>query len=457
MIEIDFSSGTLEVRCDNEAAIVQGIPNCKWDVRTNCFRLPAYRYHNLITAFFRLGVEYVDRARDYQELELPTKWDQTPFDYQEEAIEAWVQMRRRGYIALPTGTGKSFVAILAISSAQRSTIIVVPTIDLMHQWYDTLKTYFPDTPVGLIGGGYHEPETLTVTTYDSAYLRLDTLGNKFGLIVFDECHHLPGPTYSLAAEFSLAPYRLGLSATPERMDGGHNLLDRLIGPCAFRKDIREMAGDYLAEYEVIQLQARLSSEESKEYQKNRDIYIDFLRKKQIRMGGQGWNQFIQLSSRSAEGRRAFLAYRRQKDIAQAADVKLKKLEYLIKKHAQQRILIFTHDNLTAYTISRQFLVPVITHQTKSKERRDILLMFNEGTYGVLVTSKVLNEGVNIPAANIGIILSGSASIREHVQRLGRILRKHKEKKAILYEIVTEGTSEEYTSQRRRNHEAYKRE
>ena len=99
-------------------------------------------------------------------------------------------------------------------------------------------------------------------------------------------------------------------------------------------------------------------------------------------------------------------------------------------------------------------MPAITHQTKVKERHELLQAFNDGTFPFLVTSKVLNEGVDIPAANVGIVLSGSGSVREHVQRLGRILRRAENKRAVLYEVVAEDTAEEFTSTRRRKHSAY---
>ena len=127
---------------------------------------------------------------------------------------------------------------------------------------------------------------------------------------------------------------------------------------------------------------------------------------------------------------------------------------MLDRHSGDRVIIFTHDNATVYTIARQFLVPVITHQTKTKERREVLVRFNSGAYPIVATSKVLNEGVNIPEANVAIILSGSGSVREHVQRLGRILRKSGNKEAILYEVITRGTVEEFTSNRRRQHSAY---
>jgi superfamily II DNA or RNA helicase len=174
------------------------------------------------------------------------------------------------------------------------------------------------------------------------------------------------------------------------------------------------------------------------------------------MGGpHGWQRFIQETSRSAEGRAAFQAYREQKRLAQAAPAKLEVLERLLAHHRDDRVLIFTADNATVYQIARRCLVPAITHQTRIKERKKILERFHSGEYPILVTSQVLNEGVDIPAAGVGIVLSGTGSVREHVQRLGRLLRKYGEKQALLYEVITRGTAEEFTSERRRQHHAYR--
>ena len=109
----------------------------------------------------------------------------------------------RGTVVLPTGTGKTHLANLCIERAGRPTLVITPTIDLMNQWYDELVLSF-GVEVGLLGGGYYDIRPLTVTTYDSAYMNMDRIGDKFGLIVFDECHHLPGPTYGLAATCALA-------------------------------------------------------------------------------------------------------------------------------------------------------------------------------------------------------------------------------------------------------------
>ena len=138
----------------------------------------------------------------------------------------------------------------------------------------------------------------------------------------------------------------------------------------------------------------------------------------------------------------------------ALETKRRLLEKLLARHGEDRVLIFTNDNETVYRISRDFLIPAITHQTKVKERHETLGRFNAGDYPFLVTSKVLNEGVDVPAANIAIVLSGSGTVREHVQRLGRILRPAAGKTATLYEVVARETGEEFVSTRRRRHSAY---
>jgi superfamily II DNA or RNA helicase len=84
----------------------------------------------------------------------------------------------------------------------------------------------------------------------------------------------------------------------------------------------------------------------------------------------------------------------------------------------------------------------------------MLAAFRGGELPVLVTSKVLNEGIDVPEAGVGVVVSGSGSVREHVQRLGRLLRPAAGKVAVLYEIVSAGTAEAYTSERRQRHAAF---
>jgi len=454
-IELDFDRGSLLVRSTPARLDASELPGCVPDDRVGAHRAPAHRYREIVTALARREIPFRDAARAYRELDLCLQLERQPFPHQEAAVDAWWKSSGRGVVVLPTGAGKTFVAELAMVRARRSTLVVTPTLDLMQQWYGVLGGDF-GLEVGLLGGGYHEPRDVTVATYDSAYLHVERLGNRFGFVVFDECHHLPSPSYLLAAESSLAPYRLGLTATLEREDGEERRLDAIVGPVVFRQEIRELAGRYLAEYETVTLRVRLPDEERERYLRAREIYRGFLRKHDLRVGTpRGWGLFLALSSQSEEGRRAFLAYREQKTVAQASGAKIRALEHLLARHRGDRVIVFTSDNETVYRISRRFLIPAITHQTKVKERHAVLQAFNRGELPFLVTSKVLNEGVDVPEASVGVVLSGSGSVREHVQRLGRILRRREGKRATLYEIVAEDTAEEFTSERRRNHSAYR--
>ena len=444
-LKLKYEAGTLilEGAKENDSAPKAFV----WDKRTRQFRSPAYKYREIIKEFIRTKTAYEDFAKRYDQFAFKQKFHVAPRPYQTASIEAWRANERCGVVVLPTGAGKTHVATMAIEMCGRQTLVVVPTIDLMNQWYDLLISTF-DAEIGLIGGGFFEVGAITVTTYASAFRHQERLGNQFGLVIFDECHHLPSEGFKYAAEFALAPFRLGLSATPERGDEGDELLQEIVGEFVYRLEAQELAGEYLADYVVERIEVELSDAERREYERERLIYTDFKRRKNLPYGQEGWRMFLIHSAKSEDGRRAMKAYRNQKNIALGTDSKLRVLQDLLIRHKSDRTLIFTHENAMVYQISQDYLIPAITHETNVKERKFWLDAFNKGDVLALCTSKVLNEGVNVPEASVAIILSGSGSSREHIQRLGRILRKKADKQAILYEVVTRNTSEEYTSQKR---------
>ncbi|KAM3115157.1 DEAD/DEAH box helicase family protein [Phormidesmis sp. 146-33] len=427
-----------------------------WDDRVEKFRIPAHQYRNLVLAMRAEGTELDDKARAFAEVKMVTSLEMEPYPHQQEALDAWRSAGRMGVVVLPTAAGKTYLAQLAMQATQRSTLVMVPTLDLMHQWYAHLVAAFPDVEVGLLGGGSRDRTPILVSTYDSAAINAETLGNQYALLVFDECHHLPSDFNRVIAEYAIAPYRLGLTATPERTDGKHADLQSLIGAEIYRKTAEELSGSALAKHKATQIKVKLSQQERERYDRLIQIRNAFLKEANIYLSSaQGWQRFVQASARSKAGRKAMLAHREAKAIAFGTEGKLRVLADLLAQHHPERTLIFTDDNATVYRVSQEFLIPAITHQTPVKERHEILTRFKQGDYKTLVASRVLNEGVDVPEASVAIVLSGTASTREYIQRLGRILRKGKDptKLALLYEVVAEDTTEENVSRRRKGETA----
>ncbi len=453
MITLRFADGTLVI--EGAAAAATGLASwCVEDARIAAHRAKALHYAAILRHLHQAKLPYDDQARAYDEVALHERAPRPLRAYQQAALDAWIASRRRGVVVLPTGAGKSYVALRAMIACARSTLILAPTIDLVEQWVADLSARL-GTDIGQYGGGEKRLLPVTVATYDSAVLFMPFHGHRFGLLVCDECHHLPAQATSAAMEMCLAPFRLGLTATPERLDGGHMKLAELVGPEVHRVHIHELEGSFLANYDTEVVEVALDADEQAAYSANRGEYIAFIRRMGIDFSAKdGWARFITAAARDSEGRAAMRAYREQKRLSRASRAKLRTVWDLLRRHAGERALVFTEDNGTAYEIGRRFVLPVLTHHTKPAERRGMLDGFRQGRLPVLVTSKVLNEGVDVPEAAIGIVVSGSGSVREHVQRLGRILRPGRDKRAVLYEILSAGTGETYTSERRQRHAAF---
>jgi superfamily II DNA or RNA helicase len=375
-----------------------------------------------------------------------------PRPYQEEALVNWLAEGSRGVVVLPTGAGKTFVAALAIAETGLKTLAVVPTIDLLLQWRTALAAALSldADEIGVFGGGEKELKPITIITYDSAALYPREL-RHFGLLIFDECHHLPAPTYRLIAESAFTPLRLGLSATPERGDMAHADLDELIGPEVYRRSPSELTeGRYLAQYEERRIDVVLSDEDEARYSEQRRIYRSFLQRRRIviRSPEDFQQKLIYMSARDPEARAAMLAWREARNIAMNAPAKYEEIEQLLRVHADDLVILFSEYNYVVDEISRRFCVPAITYKTPAEERRVILERFRAGQYTKLATGRVLNEGVDVPDCRVAIIVSGNSTKREYIQRLGRVLRP-KEGQALLYELVTSGTTEEEVAKRRR--------
>ncbi len=387
----------------------------------------------------------------WQRLALALHDQREPHAYQHEALIAWEKAGRRGSVVLPTGAGKTFLAVRAIQQVQASTLVIVPTIDILHMWYYRLSQAF-QTEIGVYYSGEKLVRPLTVTTYSSAGDLIAEQGNAFKFLIADEVHHLPARTWGEAALMAPSPYRLGLTATyPEEHEqtNGRWRVDELIGPLVYVLGIEQLIGEQLAEYRTLRIRVNLTTDERAAYDAAHAIYIRFFYQLRKSHGPSWLFELMRLSSFDGEARQALLARQTLLRLLANCQEKFTVLDNLLHEFADQRVLVFTESNDVAYRISCEYLVPCITHETGAAERKQILEGFQAGTYRVITTSKVLNEGVDIPEAKVAIVLGGGSGNREYVQRLGRILRKKEQLQATLIEVLVRNTLEEGKVQRRR--------
>jgi superfamily II DNA or RNA helicase len=442
---LTFEDGTIRVA---EPPPDLELPFLETDPRSGTARAPAHRYAALRDVLDGRGDAYDDRVATWDPLSLSTTYDLR--EYQRAALDAWQAADGRGCVELPTGAGKTVVAIAAMVARGVPTLVVVPTLDLLDQWRRELAGEF-DAEIGQFGGGRQEAAPITVSTYDSAYLRADEVGGDFGLAVFDEVHHLGGEGYRDVARLLAAPARLGLTATFERPDGAHETVADLVGPRVYALDVDDLAGDHLAPYDIRRIEVSLSDAERERYEAAQETFVDYLRTSNLDMrSGSDYRKLVMRSGNDPRAREALLAKQRARRVMMNADAKVDALASILDRHREDRVIVFTAHTDLVYRLSDRFLVPAITNETGTAERREILDRFREGTYSRVVTANVLDEGVDVPDANVGVVLSGSGSEREFTQRLGRILRpKADGGRALLYEVVTEETTEENVADRRR--------
>ncbi len=435
------------------------VPYSTWDGRVGAFRAQALYYREIVEFLRKSDLSAImDGVQDHPPCPDLKCGGIAMRAYQKKALDSWDKAGRRGVIVLPTGAGKTVIGMKAIELVNQPAIVVVPTLDLLEQWRRRVQEEF-GIEVGVFGGGENKVGAVTVSTYDSAFIRAGELGNRFDLVIFDETHHLPGESFRQIAEMFTAPYRMGLTATYERDDMLHAELPRLVGGVVFRLEPEDLAGRYLSRYGLERINVDLTPGEKEEYDRNYRVFTDYLDKNRVWIRTPvDFRKFIMRTSRDPEARRALLARNKALNIAFNSEAKLERLEDILRSNPDERILVFTQHNDLVYRISRRFLLPFITHTTAKEERYEVLKGFREGRFRAVVTSKVLDEGIDVPEASVGVIVSGTGSSREFVQRLGRLLRKSEGKgKARLIELVSNETSETRTSSRRRKGRGERRE
>lgn len=449
-----FSGGTLllERVARRQVSAVSGAMPWVWDPRAGVWRCDALEYASVLERLRAACGRVEDEVPAWQSVRWPRVKLHALRPDQQAAMDAWMAARR-GLIVMPTGTGKTEVALTIMAQTAVSTLVVAPVRDLMYQWHRRILAGL-GYDAGIIGDNVFSVRPVSVTTYDSACIHMEKFGNQFGLVVFDECHHLPGQVRRDAARMSAAPMRLGLTATPERSDGCHADLDWLIGPLVHQIPISAAKGSTLADYDVVRIPVHLSPEEQARYDQLSSEVRRYLIQRRKDDPGFRWEDLCAETGRTPEARRAVLAYHAKKAIEDRAEEKLRVLEDLFRLHVGEPCLVFAGSNAMARDVSRRFLIPCLLNHCRKKERLEVLQGLADGVYPALVANQVLDEGVDLPEVKAAIVIGGTSSSRQAKQRLGRVLRKHGGTRAVLYEVVCADTNEEARSRRRRASDAY---
>jgi superfamily II DNA or RNA helicase len=395
-----------------------------------------------------LGIEVSDDVRKPARRS-PYGWTAPELrPYQEAALAAWHRAGQRGTIVLPTGSGKTRLAIAALARDGRRALCLVPTLVLVEQWCKEIARHH-DGEVGWYGGGIRRLAPVTVSTFASAERHMERLGSYFDLLVVDEAHNVLGGPVSDALEMSIASARLGLTATPPRDPQSLARLTARVGPVVFELAIGDLAGSFLAHFDLVTLVLDLSAPERTQYEQEMRVFREAMARFRATAPDGAWVDFVRSASRSADGRRALACFRQAKKLLSYTAAKREVLAELLGRHADARVLVFTSDNETAYQVARERLIMPITCDIVRREREAALEKFRTGALRALVSARVLNEGVDLPDADVAIVVGGSLGEREHVQRIGRLLRPVPGKRAIVYELVARATMEVTHAKKRR--------
>ncbi|HET9489319.1 MAG TPA: DEAD/DEAH box helicase family protein [Methylomirabilota bacterium] len=449
---LSFDRGSLRL---DAPATVQVPPYFVWDERVSAWRTAAVNHFRICEDAATYRLPLADQApRFFPAPSLKTALPPLRPD-QQMAIEAWEQAGGRGVIVKPTGTGKTEIALSIVARHQTPTLVVAPLRDLMYQWQRRIKQGL-GFDAGVLGDGRQEVWPITVTTYDSAWIHMKDIGNRFRLIVYDEVHHLPGPVQHESALDCLAPLRLGLSATPWRADGRDAMLAELVGPIVYQEDLAQARGHTVADYVIVRVPIYLTEEEQAEFDELSRSIRHYVAACRLEEGSFDWRDMARRSRADPQAREILRRWRRKLAIVNRSAEKLRVLEDVFRLHPDEPVIVFTASNRMALDVSARFLIPALTAHSDKHERNRVLDAFAAGRIKALAACEVLNEGWDAPAVKVGVVLGGEKGVREAVQRLGRLLRRSGDRTARLYEVVVQETPDVARARRRGTVDAYRR-
>ncbi len=455
LANLEFQSGTLVLDRWTAAQIQHYFPEgfWKWDDRTDSWRTQASYYSRISEVLQSHSVGTVDLVPQWQTVNWPSVSLHAMRDEQNAAVEKWFE-KKEGILVMPTGTGKTEVALHILEKLRCSALIVSPIRDLMYQWQQRIHRGL-GYDAGVIGDSILNRKPVSVTTYESASIHMPRLGNYFQCIVFDECHHLRGSFREDASRMCAAPYRLGLTATLDGTLSIRGSLTELIGPVVYELKLDDVRGGSLADYDVYRIAVELNVQERARYQELGKMIQEYVFRRGQTEEGFTWQKLCSESRTDGEAHAVLLGHRERQAIEDKAAAKFRVIEDLLHLHQGTPMVIFAGSNAMAREVSTRLLIPCLLSHCGKKERRNYLDGLRDGTYNAIVANQILDEGVDIPSVKVAVVIGGMASTRQATQRLGRVLRKQGNERAILYEVVCQETQEVDRSRKRRRSDAYK--
>lgn len=403
------------------------------------------------------------------------------YSWQVDALDAWTAQHRRGVVEAVTGTGKTMIGLRAtIDELGRGgqAVILVPTRELLHQWTRALEPVVPaGTRIGLLGDGHRDSlgqRDVLVAIVNSAAAAARDLDlcprRPGGLLVGDECHRY-GSERNRLALVEHFPHRLGLSATFERADDGHlTWLEPFFGPTCFTMDFRRAIDDGVtARFLVALAGVQLDPAEYGLYEELSDL-MSASRAKLINryhVPAEPIGAFLEAvgalarhgDDDAATVARSYLwAMSDRRRLLAETPAKRRLLHDLIPAlRASDRAIVFTQSIAAAVDaatiIAGHGVAAAAIHSgLPAAERRDVLDRFAEGRLHVVAAPQVLDEGIDVPAADLAIILAGSHSRRQMVQRMGRVLRRKPDGRRARFVIV--GAEDTVEDPQRGAHEGF---
>ena len=361
-------------------------------------------------------------------------------DYQSGAVEAWRRAGRRGVVVMPTGTGKTYVALRVILDAlaenpRTYVAVIVPLIELAHQWRRRMLE------LGLYSTLYYGEEKrvsrVTIFVINSAYLNLKLL-RIFDLIIIDEVHHLKGENFQRIVHEIKDKEVLGLTATPELGAIQHHI------PVVYRMSYNEARErGAIVDIDVIPVYVDMTPEERSEYL-DIEEKMENVAKMIERLRGSD-DQEDRAELEELEQTYRILADKRKRLMSRIEEKRRRVVE-IARMHAGERVMVFTESIESAETIKSELLANGVKAETYHSQKPDSVRKRILATWGkaftVLVTVRALDEGIDVPEVGVAIIVASGTSTRQITQRLGRILRPAPGKKAAkLYVLVARDTYE----------------